>query len=111
MIAKWIKQGAKYKSHWAFVPPIKEDITAPKTENWSLNEIDTFILGRIEQQGLQASEKANKATLFRRITLDLTGLPPTPDALERFLLSEDPNSYEKEIDRLMSTEQYGERIF
>ena len=110
MIAKWIKQGAKYKSHWAFMPPIKENVSSFKDNSWSQNEIDDFILDRLEQQGLQASEKTNKATLLRRITLDLTGLPPTPEEMENFLLSEDPNSYENEIDRLMSTEQYGERM-
>ncbi|MEM1119431.1 MAG: DUF1553 domain-containing protein, partial [Bacteroidota bacterium] len=110
LIARWIEQGAEYKPHWSFVPPKKEALPTVETENWAQQPLDHFILEKIENQELTPSNKANKTTLLRRITLDLTGLPPTPVEIDNFLADDSPNAYEKAIDRLMATPQYGERM-
>lgn len=110
IIKKWIEQGAKYEKHWAFVPPVKAAAPEVKNEDWPRNEIDRFVLQKMEQQGLAPNEEADKERLLRRISLDITGLPPTPEEIDRFVKSTDPDIYEKKIDELLSRPAYGERM-
>ncbi len=110
-IIKWIDQGAQWKSHWAFLTPEKADPPTIADSNWRINNpIDNFILKSLEQQGLSPADEATKETLIRRVSLDLTGLPPTVDELEGFLQDDSPNAYEKVVDRLLSSKHYGERL-
>lgn len=110
LIAKWIKQGAAYKPHWAFIKPEKAEVPILKNKNWAANEIDNFIGDKIEQQGLPLGKMADKETLLRRATLDLTGLPPTIEEIDDFLNDNTPNAYEKVVDRLLASSHYGEQM-
>ncbi len=110
LIIRWIEQGAEYKQHWSFVPPKKEALPKVKNETWAKQPLDYFILNKIEENNLVASPIANKTTLFRRITLDLTGLPPSPAAIDAFLKDDAPDAYEKAVDRLLASPQFGERL-
>jgi len=112
-LIKWLKQGGEWPEddrHWAFVPPVRPTLPKTKNKDWGNNEIDRFILARIENNHLQPSDPANKATLLRRITFDLTGLPPTQHELNEFLDDRSPDAYEKVVDRLLNDPQYGEHI-
>ena len=110
LIAKWIEQGAEYKQHWAFETPKKS--TAPSINNkvWAQHPLDDFIMDGIEQNRLEAAPKASKETLLRRISFDLTGLPPTPAEVNDFIIDESDESFEKAIDRLMESPHFGERM-
>lgn len=110
LITRWIEQGATYKPHWSFVPPKKEELPTVKATDWPQQPLDYFILNKIEKKGLTASAKANKTTSLRRITLDLTGLPPSPTEIDHFLKDDSADAYEKAIDRLLATSQFGERF-
>jgi mono/diheme cytochrome c family protein len=105
----WIDQGAKYEEHWAYVHPRKQPPPAVKNPGWCRNPIDSFVLARLEQEGLAPSPEADRATLIRRLSLDLTGLPPTPQEVDAFLADTSPNAYEKVVDRLLGSLHYGER--
>jgi hypothetical protein len=108
VIVKWIEDGAVYKPHWAFVNP-NSDIK--NTEGgYQTNTIDKFILKRLEEEGLQSSKEADKEILLRRVSLDLTGLPPTLDEIAAFLNDKSPNAYEKQVDRLLASPHYGEKM-
>ena len=104
----WIAEGAEYRGHWAFIPPKSSEI--PKLATQSKNPIDAFVLSRLGKSGLTPSPRAPKETLIRRVTLDLTGLPPTLAEIDAFCADVSPNAYEKLIDRLLQTPQYGERM-
>lgn len=106
LLRKWISSGAKYEEHWAWVAPVREGI--PKVDNRASinNPVDAFLLHRLEQEGLKFSERASAGSLLRRLSLDLIGLPPTPEELERFLQFE---NYEDEVDRLLDSPRFGER--
>ncbi len=108
-IRKWIDQGAKWEMHWSYIPPTRPEVPAVKN-TWARNPIDNFILARLEREGLKPSREASPATLLRRVTLDLTGLPPTPAELETFLADRSPDAYEKVVDRLLRSPHYGERM-
>lgn len=110
LIRQWIEQGAKWEEHWAFVPPRRAELPAVKNRNWPRNPIDHFILARLEQNGLKPSVEADRVTLMRRVTLDLTGLPPTPAEVDAFLADRSPEAYEKLVDRLLQSPHYGERM-
>jgi len=110
LIIKWIEQGAEYKTHWSFVAPQKEALSTIKNKDWPQQDFDYFILDKIERNGLATSSKADKATLLRRITLDLTGLPPTPTEIDDFIRDISADAYEKAIDRLLASPHYGERM-
>lgn len=110
LIQKWIKQGGKYEKHWAFTAPVSPELPRVKNDKWPKNEIDYFILSKMEQKGLKPNEEADKERLLRRITLDITGLPPTPEEIEAFLNNQSPDAYEKTIDALMERPTYGERM-
>ncbi len=109
LIAKWIEQGAKWKRHWAFIPPIQPEVPAldPTLDK---NEIDHFIQAKWKEVGLQQSPEATKERLIRRLSMDLTGLPPTISALDAFLADDSPDAYEQLIDRLLNTDAYAERM-
>ncbi len=110
LIRLWIAQGAKFQKHWAFIPPIRPAIPKTKQANWGQNEIDAFILARLEAEGLPPSPQASRETLIRRVSLDLTGLPPTLAELDAFLADDSPDAYEKVVDRLLDSERYGEHL-
>ena len=109
LLSLWVKQGAQYEKHWLF-NPIKK-VTAPKIKNsWANSVVDKFILAKLELEDLVPSEKANKNTLIRRLSLDLTGLPPNPQEVENFINDKSPNAYEKVVDRLLKSDQYAEHM-
>ena len=110
LFGDWIKQGAHYADHWSLVPPVTPPLPKVKKTSWSKNGIDRFILARLEQEKLQPSPQADKATQLRRVTLDLTGLPPTPDEVTAFLADNSSRAYEKVVDRLLQSPHYGERM-
>jgi mono/diheme cytochrome c family protein len=109
-LRRWVEQGAKYKKHWAFVPPQRPEIPTVKNKAWVLNPIDAFILARLEKEGLKPSPAADRVTLIRRLSLDLTGLPPTPAEVGAFLKDIAPNAYERLVDRLLASPRFGERM-
>lgn len=110
IIKKWIKQGAKYEPHWAFTPPTQPALPEVDDEDWPNNEIDYFILEKIEAKGLSPNEEADKERLLKRVSLDLTGLPPTLEMMDAFLADDSENAYEKIVDQLMSSPAYGEKM-
>ncbi|MFY0627115.1 MAG: DUF1553 domain-containing protein [Reichenbachiella sp.] len=110
ILSKWIDDGAKYEPHWAFVKPVKKDIPEVKLDNWPENEIDYFILEKLEQSNLKPSSKADKELLLRRVSLDLTGLPPTESEIEAFINDDRADSYERQVDRLIASEHFGEKM-
>ena len=95
----WIDQGAEWESHWAFIPPERAAVPPVSDPEWVRNPIDNFVLARLDAEGLGPSAEADRATLLRRVTLDLTGLPPTPDDLAAFLNDDSPDAYERAVDR------------
>jgi mono/diheme cytochrome c family protein len=110
-VRRWIDAGAPYATHWAFTPPVRPEI--PKITNRQSaigNSIDNFILSRLEKEGLRPSPEAPRETLIRRVTLDLTGLPPTPAEVEAFLADKSPKAFEAVVDRLLASSRYGERM-
>ena len=109
VLKQWIADGAEYKTHWAFIPPQSGQPPRVGHKSWPRNAIDTFILARLEAAGLLPSEPADRSTLIRRLSLDLVGLPPTPDEVLAFLEDRSPNAYEKLVDRLLDSPHYGER--
>ncbi len=114
-IRAWIDAGAKWPEdfkegkHWAYVPPKQAPLPKVSLASWPKNEVDRFILARLEEEGLKPSPEADKGTLIRRVTLDLTGLPPKPEEVKAFLSDTSPQAYEKLVDRLLASPQYGER--
>src|SRR5262245_49617883 len=110
LLTEWIAQGAEWERHWAFVPPRLPAMPAVNDRQWPLNPIDYFVLARLEKEGLLPSPEADRATLIRRVSLDLTGLPPTTDEVDAFLGDRSPQAYEKVVDRLLASPRYGERM-
>ena len=111
ILIKWIKDGAVYKQHWAFVKPIKSKVPEIDEDDWTINNpIDNFILDKLKQKKFHPSKQANKELLLRRVSLDLTGLPPTLSEIDNFLKDQSPNAYEKQVDRLLNSPHYGERM-
>jgi hypothetical protein len=104
----WIEQGAKWEEHWAFVPPKRHDPPDVKQVAWVLNPIDTFLLAKLEAAGLSPASPADKRTLARRAYYNLTGLPPTKAQLEEFLRDDSPDAWERLVDTLLESPQYGE---
>jgi hypothetical protein len=109
-IAKWIEQGAEYKPHWSFIKPKKVDLPEVGNSSNIRQPIDNFILSKLEKEGMEFSEDASKETLIRRVSFDLTGLPPTLQEIDDFLNDKAPNAYEKVVDRLLASKGYGERM-
>lgn len=110
LIKKWIQQGAKYEKHWAFIPPQKKELPKIKSSDWAKNEIDFFIAASLEQIGLSPNEEADKERLLKRLSLDITGLPPSISLMDQFLNDASNNAYEKVVDALINTPQYGEKM-
>jgi hypothetical protein len=110
LIKRWIDEGAKWEMHWAYVPPKRPEPPAVNNKAWIRNPIDNFILAKLESEGLKPSLEADKATLLRRVTFDLTGLPPTPAEVDAFGRDKSAQAYEKVVDRLLASPQYGERM-
>ncbi|MEY4917484.1 MAG: hypothetical protein RL616_1397 [Verrucomicrobiota bacterium] len=108
LLKKWIAAGAKYEPHWSFIPPVKAPLPAVKNSKWVKNPVDNFILARLESEKLKPNAEADKRTLIRRVTLDLTGLPPSPEQVETFVNNKSPDAYEKLVDRLLATPEWGE---
>ena len=106
----WIDQGAGWESHWAFVPPERPAVPPVADTAWGRNPIDAFVLAGLEAEGLTPAAETDRATLLRRVSLDLTGLPPTPGDLAAFLNDDAPDAYEKAVDRLLGSTAYGERM-
>ena len=109
LLRQWIKEGAKWEDHWAFVAPKAQPLPAVKRSNWIRQPLDRFILARLEKEGLAPSPEADKSELLRRASFDLTGLPPTLEEQASFLADSSPHAYEKQVDRLLSSPRYGER--
>ncbi|HUG20715.1 MAG TPA: PSD1 and planctomycete cytochrome C domain-containing protein, partial [Planctomycetaceae bacterium] len=110
LIRKWIEQGAVWQDHWAYQPPVRPELPEVKHADRVRNPIDRFILARLEKEGLTPSEQADKATLLRRVTFDLTGVPPTIQEIEYFLNDDSPDAYENVVDRLLQSPRYGEHM-
>lgn len=109
ILKDWIDQGAKYQDHWVYVEP-DPNIAPPEVESdWKTNEIDQFVLAKLQEEGLSPSELAEKTTLIRRLSLDLIGLPPTIEETNQFINDNDPNAYNKLVDRLLDSKHFGER--
>ncbi len=110
LLAAWIKQGAEWSDHWAFVAPQRHEPPQTNVKNWRRNPIDDFVLARLEQEGLRPSEEAARNTLIRRVSLDLTGLPPTLEEVDAFLSDASDHAYESIVDRLLASPRYGEHM-
>jgi uncharacterized protein DUF1553/uncharacterized protein DUF1549/concanavalin A-like lectin/glucanase superfamily protein/cytochrome c len=110
LLLEWIKQGAKWRKHWSFIAPEKSSLPRIKNRDWPKNAIDYFVLERLEREGLTPAPEADRATLIRRLSLDLTGLPPTTREIDDFLNDKSPKAYERVVDRLLASPRYGERM-
>lgn len=110
IIIKWIEEGAEYKPHWSFVIPTLPDVPRPLDGGWANNPIDAFVLNKLEEQNLRPTAEADKELLLRRVSLDLTGLPPTVREIEEFVNDASPDAYEKQVDRLLNSPHYGEKM-
>ncbi|MCE9527878.1 MAG: PSD1 and planctomycete cytochrome C domain-containing protein, partial [Planctomycetales bacterium] len=110
LLKQWIAEGAKYQTHWAFTAPKKPALPAVKDKSWTRGEIDLFIAAKLDTSGLKPSREAEKTTLIRRVTLDLTGLPPTPAEVDAFFSDKSADAYERLVDRLLASPFHGERM-
>ncbi len=115
LLQRWIAEGAHYEEHWAYVAPVRPELPVVQNNSWVRNAIDRFVLAKIEQAqregtALAPSPEADRATLIKRLSIDLTGLPPTPQELAAFLVDESSDAYEKLVDRLLESQHYGERM-
>ena len=110
ILERWIEQGAEYQPHWAFVAPEKHPAPVVKDAAWCRDEIDRFVLSKVEARQLAPNPEADRATLLRRVFLTLTGLPPSPEQTAAFLKDGSPDAYEKQVDALLASPRYGERM-
>jgi len=110
LLKRWVEQGATWQAHWSFIPPQRPELPEVKHKDWPANPIDWFILSQLESKGLSPSPPAEKTALLRRVTFDLTGLPPTLAELDAFLADNSPHAYEQVVDRLLSSPRYAERM-
>ena len=108
LLTQWVRQGGTYARHWSYQPPVRPELPEVQDPRWPQNEIDYFILARLEREGMAPAPEADRYALIRRTSLDLTGLPPTIDEVDRFAADQDAAAYEKMIDRLLQQETYGE---
>jgi hypothetical protein len=109
-IKRWIDAGAKWETHWAFTAPKHSDPPEVGDKTWVRNPIDRFILARLDKEGLKPQSEADRVTILRRVSFDLTGLPPTRDEVRDFIGDRSPDAYEKQVDRLLASTRYGERM-
>ncbi len=110
VLQSWIAQGAEYAQHWAFIPPQRSALPSVGHEDWPRNAIDRFVLQQLEEANLKPAPEAERGVWLRRVTLDLTGLPPTPDELSAFLADAAPGAYERVVDRLLTSPRHAERM-
>ncbi|MCA8995996.1 MAG: DUF1549 domain-containing protein, partial [Planctomycetaceae bacterium] len=110
LLKKWVAAGAPWEEHWSFVPPKSPPLPKVSQPDWCRNEIDYFIQARLDQAKLKPSADAERVTLLRRATLDLTGLPPTPEEVDAFLADDSPQAYENVVNRLLASDRYGEHM-
>jgi len=106
----WIAQGARWQKHWSLIPPSRPVSPDVRSRGWVRNPIDRFVLARLEREGLKPSPEASKETLLRRVSLDLTGIPPTVAEIDAFLADGSAGAYETAVDRLLGSPRYGERM-
>ena len=110
LIGRWIDQGAAYETHWAYVTPKRPALPEVSNNQWPNNPIDRFVLARLEARGFEPSPRATKRDLLRRVTFDLTGLPPTPEQTHAFMSDDSPQAYEHYVDQLMDDPAFGEHL-
>jgi mono/diheme cytochrome c family protein len=110
VLRRWIEQGAVWSEHWAFVPPLRPSLPAVADPSWPRNGVDFFVLERLENEGLEPAAPADRITLLRRVTLTLTGVPPTIQEVDAFLADNSPGAYEKAVTRLLESPRYGEHM-
>jgi Protein of unknown function (DUF1553)/Protein of unknown function (DUF1549)/Planctomycete cytochrome C len=110
LLRRWVAEGAAYQAHWSFIAPERARLPMVAHTAWPRNPIDRFVLARLEREGLQPSPEADRATLLRRLSFDLTGLPPTPAEVHAFVLDNRPDAYEQAVDRLLASPHFGERL-
>ncbi len=110
LLRQWIAEGAEYQEHWSFVVPTRPAVPAVSSTGakWALNPVDRFILARLEREKLSPAPEADRRTLLRRVTLDLTGLPPTPEEVDAFIADRSPDAYGRVVDRLLASSRFGE---
>jgi hypothetical protein len=109
VLTRWVKQGAKWGRHWAFEKPVQPHLPDVNRADWPKSPVDRFVLARLEREGLKPSPEADKYTIARRVALDLTGLPPEPELVKRFVEDSTPEAYERLVDELLKSPAYGER--
>ncbi len=109
-LRRWVDQGAKFERHWAYVPPVRPVVPNVKNQTWVRNPIDAFVAAAQEREGYQPAPEADRVTLLRRLSFDLTGLPPTPEEVDAFAKDAGPDAYEKAVDRLLASPHYGEQM-
>jgi hypothetical protein len=107
-LKQWIADGAKYQEHWSYIAPVRPELPKVKNKKWVKNPIDNFILARLEKEGLKPAPEADRRTLARRVSLDLTGLPPSPEEVDAFVKDKSPNAYEKLVDHFLASPHWGE---
>jgi len=110
LLTRWVAEGAPWQKHWSFLPPVRPALPEIRDRSWPKNAIDYFVMARLEREGLKPSIEADRRTLIRRVSFDLTGLPPTPSEVEAFLRDGSATAYEKVVDRLLASRHYGERM-
>ncbi len=110
LLRRWVAEGAPWQEHWSFVPPARPPLPPVQFKQWPRNPIDHFVLAGLEKHGLKPAPEADRATLLRRVSFDLTGLPPTPAEVDAFVNDASTNAYEKVVDRLLASPRYGERM-
>lgn len=110
LLVKWVEQGAEYKPHWAFLKPVMPALPEVAEKRTVINPIDLFVQQRLKEEALQPAPEADKETLLRRLSLDLTGLPPTPAEMDAFLADHSATAYERQVNRLLASPHFGERM-
>lgn len=113
ILQDWVKAGAEWPEddrHWAFVPPARPEPPEVKEAGWGRNPLDAFVMARLEKEALRPAPEADKETLLRRVTFDLTGLPPSPEEIDAFLTDDSGEAYERVVDRLLASPHYGEQV-
>jgi len=110
LLVRWIEEGARYERHWAFVPAARSALPPVRDAAWARDGIDAFVQSRLESAGLEPSPQADRATWLRRVTLDLTGLPPEPEELAAFVADDEAGAFERVVDRLLASPHYAEHM-
>ena len=109
LLRRWIEEGAEFRDHWAFEAPVKSPVPENADKNWAKNAVDSFVLAKLAKKGLEPNEEATRPRLIRRVTLDLTGLLPTPEEVKAFVEDETDTAYAKVVDQLLASTAYGEQ--